>query len=95
MDPEVVNTLLFLKSANNCWHFSIYEQDNFHAQLSSVCEQFYNLVYFRIGGTLPHLPTITEPGTLLYMTGCTHISIKIFIGLGKIFLMVDLQTLLL
>ena len=23
-------------NANNCWHFNIYEQDTFHAQLKSI-----------------------------------------------------------
>ena len=26
--------LLNVKKANNCWHFNIYEQEKFHAQLS-------------------------------------------------------------
>ena len=29
--------------ANNCWHFNIYEQDKFHAQLSWAGKKFYNL----------------------------------------------------
>ena len=27
----------------NCWHFNIYEQDQFHAQLSWACTKFYNI----------------------------------------------------
>ena len=30
-------------NANNCWHFNIYEQDKFCAQLSWVWKKFYNL----------------------------------------------------
>ena len=30
-------------NANNCWHFNIYEQDKFHAQLSWAWKKFYNL----------------------------------------------------
>ena len=26
--------LINVKNVNNCWHFNIYEQDRFHAQLS-------------------------------------------------------------
>ena len=29
--------------ANNCWHFNIYEQDKFHAQLSWAWKKLYNL----------------------------------------------------
>ena len=28
---------------NSCWHFNIYEQDKFRAQLSWVRIEFYNL----------------------------------------------------
>ena len=31
------------KNANNCWHFNIYEQDKFRAQLSWVWQKFYYL----------------------------------------------------
>ena len=44
-----INSANKSKNANNCWHFNIYKQDKFHAQLSmkkvylinsvSVCEQ--------------------------------------------------------
>ena len=27
----------------NCWHFNIYEQDKFHAQLSWAWKKFHNL----------------------------------------------------
>ena len=30
-------------NANSCWHFNIYEQDKFRAQLSWVWNKFYNL----------------------------------------------------
>ena len=30
-------------NANNCWHFNIYEQDKFCAQLSWAWKKFYNL----------------------------------------------------
>ena len=29
--------------ANNCWHFNIYEQNKFRAQLSCACKKYYNL----------------------------------------------------
>ena len=33
--PRNAKMLFFLlKNANNCWHFNIYEQEKFHAQLS-------------------------------------------------------------
>ena len=33
--PTIVGILTFYKcyNANSCWHFNIYEQENFHAQL--------------------------------------------------------------
>ena len=30
-------------NANNCWHFTIYQQDKFHAQLSRAWNKFYKL----------------------------------------------------
>ena len=35
--------LINVKNANNCWHFNVYEQDKFCAQLSWVWKKFYNL----------------------------------------------------
>ena len=34
---------LYRENMNNCWHFNIYEQDKFCAQLSWVWVKFYNL----------------------------------------------------
>ena len=31
---QQINNLLKCFSANNCWHFNIYEQETFHAKLS-------------------------------------------------------------
>ena len=34
---------LWMLNANICWHFNIYEQDKFRAQLRWAWEKFYNL----------------------------------------------------
>ena len=35
--------LINVKNANDCWHFNIYKQDKFGAQLSSVSKKVFNL----------------------------------------------------
>ena len=70
ISPNAIFPAHVCYNANNCWHFNIYEQEKFHAQLSGARKKFYNLrawlrllwilmtshkVYFHIANNIPGL----------------------------------------
>ena len=42
LEPAIYPANKYLND-NNCWHFNVYKQNKFHAQLSSERKKFYNL----------------------------------------------------
>ena len=53
------------ENVNYCWHFHIYKQRKFHAQLSWAWKKFYNLVFQMVGAWLSL--SVVMPVMVLFM----------------------------